>query len=128
MISSKENYLQLHRLIDDIPNLDDFIENKKSIIEYLKFLNRTGCHNESPFDIIDYEKLIYLELKYPNDNEILQLLNLIKIKIANGYEEKNKLIQRYTDDLVDNYISQNLFAIPYTERNFLLDRNQVFKI
>lgn len=44
--------------------------------------------------LIDYEFLIFLEMNYLDNDIIQSKINKIKIKIANNYERKKKLINK----------------------------------
>lgn len=51
--------------------------------------------NDSNYDLIDYEYLIYIYINYIDNQEILNKINTIFSKIANNYEYKTKLISQW---------------------------------
>lgn len=54
-------------------------------------------NNIDCYDILDYEKIIYIENKFNNNNKIQDLISKIKENIAYAYELKNKYRNRILD-------------------------------
>ncbi len=77
---------------------------KEETINFLKWWNRTCMNNGSTVDIFSYEDLIYYEIKYKDDKEIQNLIQILKEKIARLYELKAK----WMDTLIDKEIYKNL--------------------
>ena len=48
--------------------------------------------NDSNYDLINYEYLIYIYVNYFEYEEILEKINIIFSKISNNYEYKEKII------------------------------------
>lgn len=88
----QENHnLQLN-LIALYTNNDNLrIENLKN---YLKKCLNTPLNNISQYDLINYEKLIYIYINYQEEEEIMQDIELLFNKIANNYEIKEKIKKR----------------------------------
>ena len=84
---------------------------REEIIQYLKWWNTTNAHNGSTLDIISYEQLIYYELKYPNDEEIQNLVTILKQKITKFYELK----AHWLDILIDKSLYKDLDHIQSIE-------------
>lgn len=114
MIHGFSNYIQIHRLIDDIEPEYPIPTNEEEALEYLYFLDRTYNDNAYTTDLIDYEKLIYIELKFSNNLKIQQLIKLIKQNISNNFLFKHKYIQRLTDKTYLNTITQGAYRMPPT--------------
>lgn len=77
--------------------LNDLMEFSIDYGDALNFLNafeHTKYDNISTSDLTDYEKLIYIELKWPNDEIIKEKLLDIKNKINRNYIIKNKVLKR----------------------------------
>lgn len=73
--------------------------NEEEAITYLKYINSDDFtyNNIGNYDVIDYEKIFYIEIIY-GENEIIQsLLNDIKKNIAAGYVFKNQYKNRIFD-------------------------------
>lgn len=50
--------------------------------------------NNSVYDIIDYEKLIYFEIRFGDDEEIMNKLTTLKYIICKNYILRKKLLHR----------------------------------
>lgn len=70
--------------------------NEQNIINELSYLlNNTALNNDN-YDIINYEWLIFIELSFKNNEQILALINKIKNNIKENYILKEKLLTRLT--------------------------------
>ena len=63
-------------------------------------------NNINCYDIIDYEKLFFIEVTYNNNQKIQELLKQVKSSIAFGYALKNKYRNRILDIPPTNKKSQ----------------------
>jgi hypothetical protein len=65
--------------------------NEKEAINYLELiLDKNFLYNNiSNYDIIDYEKILYIEQEYKNNALIQNMVNELKQLIASGYKIKN---------------------------------------
>ena len=64
-------------------------------IQYLqKILNNPQINNGNVLDLINYEKLITIEMQNKNNEEVQILCNQIKQIIADNYINKQKLLIR----------------------------------
>lgn len=85
-------YLNLNTLYTRLPKLT----NLDQINNYLdQIINNKILMNDSNYDLIDYEYLIYIYINYIDNQEILEKINTIFSKIANNYEYKIKLISQW---------------------------------
>ena len=85
-------YLNLNTLYTRLPKLT----NLDQINNYLdQIINNKILMNDSNYDLIDYEYLIYIYINYIDNQEILEKVNTIFSKIANNYEYKIKLISQW---------------------------------
>ena len=85
-------YLNLNTLYTHCSFLIDL----NKINNYLdKLINNQTLTNDSNYDLIDYEYLIYIYINYIDNQEILNKINTIFSKIANNYEYKTKLISQW---------------------------------
>lgn len=85
-------YLNLNTLYTRLPKLT----NLNQINNYLdQIINNKILMNDSNYDLIDYEYLIYIYINYIDNQEILEKINTIFSKIANNYEYKIKLISQW---------------------------------
>ena len=85
-------YLNLNTLYTRLPKLT----NLDQINNYLdQIINNRILMNDSNYDLIDYEYLIYIYINYIDNQEILNKINTIFSKIANNYEYKEKLIAQW---------------------------------
>ena len=68
-------------------------------LDYLNYINKSNFlyNNISNYNIIDYEKLIFIEYTFINNQEIQELLIEIKKNIADGYYIKNQYKNRIFD-------------------------------
>lgn len=78
------NLRTLYHSIDDIEDI-------QIIKQYLKYLETTDYNNNNIYDIINYEKLIYIFVNFQDNEEIMNSLEVIFNKIANNYNVKRKL-------------------------------------
>ena len=85
-------YLNLNTLYTRLPKLT----NLDQINNYLdQIINNRILMNDSNYDLIDYEYLIYIYVNYFEHEEILEKINIIFSKISNNYEYKEKLIAQW---------------------------------
>lgn len=78
-------------------------EEAKNYLQYLlrdDFLYNNICN----YDIIDYEKIIFIEQIFKENQDIQLLINNLKENIATGYQFKKKYKQR----IFDNYNTNEL--------------------
>lgn len=61
MIFQHKNQVQIARLTDNIELKYPIPRNEKEALDYLYFIDRTLYDNAYSLDIINYEKLIYIE-------------------------------------------------------------------
>lgn len=106
MIHNKKDLIQLMRLTEDIQIDYPIPRTEKDALNYLYFLDRTYFDNSYSSDLVDYEKLIYIEYNFSQNKTIQQLLKNIKENISNNYLLKYKYIARLTDDLYINEINK----------------------
>lgn len=81
-----------------------FLNDRETVIEYLKLWDRTRQNNAHTTNIIPFEELIYIECKYPKDEEIQTLVYKVKMRTARLYELKMK----WLDNLIDRNILENM--------------------
>lgn len=105
MITEYKNLKQISRLTDNIELNYPIPQNEQEALDYLYFLDRTAFDNGYSLDLINYEKLIYIELNFSSNLTIRQLLMNIKQNISNNFLIKHKYIKRLTDDLYDTIIT-----------------------
>ena len=85
-------YLNLNTLYTHCSFLIDL----NKINNYLdKLINNQTLMNDSNYDLINYEYLIYIYVNYFEYEEILEKINIIFSKISNNYEYKEKLIAQW---------------------------------
>ncbi len=85
-------YLNLNTLYTYCSSLTNLNE----INSYLdKLINNQIFMNDSNYDLINYEYLIYIYVNYFENKEILEKMNIIFSKISNNYENKEKLIAQW---------------------------------
>ena len=85
-------YLNLNTLYTRLPKLT----NLDQINNYLdQIINNRILMDDSNYDLIDYEYLIYIYVNYFEYEEILEKINIIFSKISNNYEYKEKLIAQW---------------------------------
>lgn len=106
MIQNSYEYNYIHSMIDDIENSYPIPKNIEEAIEYLYFLDRTFYDNLYSIDLIDYEKLIYIEIQFGENKKVLQLISNIKNNISNNFIIKHKYISRITDDLIEKTLKE----------------------
>lgn len=72
---------------------------KEEALNYLKVINyyNFSYNNICCYDIIDYEKLIFIEVNFSKDEEISEILFNIKKNIAEGYKIKKQYKNRIID-------------------------------
>lgn len=104
MIFEYKNFAQISRLTNDIDANYPVPCSEQEALNYLYFLDRTLFDNGYSLDLIDYEKLIYIEVNFSTNKTIRQLLINVKQNISDNFVIKHKYIQRLTDDLCTNAI------------------------
>ena len=105
MVCGHSNLAQITRLTEDITPNYPIPQTEEEALSYLYFIDRTQHNNGYTLDLINYEKLIYIEVNFSSNKKIQQLLINIKENIANNFILKHKYIQRITDDLCPNIVS-----------------------
>ena len=115
----KENWLEspnavFHHLVFNTPIEYPLCADREQALRYLKIINYPNFYYNSfsNYNIIDFEKIIYLDEVFKNDEEIQKLLLEVKGQIARSYNYKNQYLKRITDfipkerfDLIyDNYM------------------------
>ena len=90
------NYFLPEYLINNTPIAYPLCKNAEEAIEYLKIFSdpEFGFHNGFNYDTTDYEKLFYIEINFSDNVIIQELLQEIKIKIAEGYIRKHNYLKR----------------------------------
>lgn len=106
-------YLPIHNnyyyLLINTPLTYPICLNEKEALAYLKYINRDDYqyNNIANYDVLDYEKIIYIEVSFPNNEEIQKLLTKIKDNIATGYALRNQYKNRLFD--FSNYKEERLY-------------------
>lgn len=103
-------------MIENTPS--DFLLTEEDSIEYLLFLSRTYWNNLATIDIIDYEKLIYIELEFPDNYQIQNLISILKENIFKNYKYKNKLLSRIIDN---NLLKMNQIDFRDIRNTYFMD-------
>lgn len=75
---------------------------REETIKYLKWWSLTQMNSACTVDVIDYEELIYFELKYKEDREIQNLIQILKEKITRYYDLKSKWLDLLIDSSIYN--------------------------
>lgn len=112
-----ERYLEapfsnFHRLVDSTNNQQ--ILKRQQALQYLNLINNLGSYYSSNcnYDLINYQKIIYIEETFKDDEEIMSLINSIKKTISSSYAYKCKYIKRLINDIpresFDNYYDEYL--------------------
>lgn len=111
-----ENHLEnpfspFHNLVENTKT-DILILNEEQALKYLKLINNITPYysNMSNYDLIDYQKMIYLEETFSENIEIMSLIKEIKEKVSQAYVYKHKYLKRIT-----NYIPREEFNYYYDE-------------
>lgn len=68
---------------------NNFIYSQQEALIYLK-----NIYNNKSYDLIDYEKFIYIDVNFSNNNEIQYFINKIKQDISNNWFKKQQFINR----------------------------------
>lgn len=86
-------------LLINTPTDYPIILTEEEALNYLNYINQNNFlyNNISNYDIIDYEKLIFIEYIFIDNQNIQKLLIEIKKNIANGYYLKNQYKNRIFD-------------------------------
>lgn len=64
---------------------------KDAKIELISWYDKS---NDYLYNSINYERLIYLENKYKDNLELQEIIEKLKIKISQNYENKQRLISK----------------------------------
>ena len=96
--------------------------NEEEALTYLKYINRDDFqyNNIANYDILDYEKILYIEVSFPDNEEIQKLLTQIKANIATGYAIRNQYKNRLFD--FSNYKEERLYE-PSSTKYYGLPRD-----
>lgn len=65
---------------------------RDNIIHWLHTMINNNLFNAKSTDTVDYQKIIYVDLNYKDDAEIVELIKQVKTIISNNYCEKKKVI------------------------------------
>ena len=73
--------------------------------------------NEFSYDLIDYEKILYIEDKFQNSESIQNKITMIKKNIVKSYIYRQKYLYRISDCLTDindenRELQQGYFELP----------------
>jgi hypothetical protein len=68
---------------------------EQDAMTYINFLLNITLDNLSSINIYDYEKIIYFEIIYPDNNSLQEAIIQLKNKIAQNFIFKQKLLKRY---------------------------------
>lgn len=112
MINNFSDYLQIHRMIDNIEPEFPIISDEQNALKYLYFIDQTLSNSSAVYNIIDYELLIYLELFFQKNEKIQQLITNIKSNIYHDFIIKHKYVKRLTDDLCKYNLSKLFYESP----------------
>lgn len=106
-----ENFYYLINIL----NTSDILSEEQAF-NYLQKINSINFlyNNMNSYDILDYEKIIFIEITYKNNQNIQELVQQIKQNISSGYIYKEKLKER----IYDVYDTSNLYTEYHSERYF----------
>lgn len=92
--------ITFHTLVENTKT-NDIILNEQQALKYLKLINNLMPYysNMSNYDMIDYQKLIYLEETFLDNEEIISLIKQIKTQISTSYIYKQKYFKRITNNI-----------------------------
>lgn len=90
-------------LIHNTPTEYPLCEDEQDALLYLKLLlDKDFLYlNWLNYDIIDYEKIIYIEMNFSNNEEIKSLLDVLKTNISNNYITKNNYLNRIKSNIIN---------------------------
>ena len=86
-------------LLKNTPHSYPIPIDETAAIEYLHLINHMEFYynNSCCYDLIDYEKIIYIELTFKDNSEIQDLIKSIKELISANYVFKNQYKNRVLD-------------------------------
>ena len=94
---------------------------EEEALKYLNLINRDDFmyNNVHCYDIIDYQKLIFLEVHFADSSEVQEKIQVIKNAIAEGYKIQNQYRNRILDMPQNDMLSAELwkegfYGIPRT--------------
>ena len=89
----ENNFFDLAKY-SEVPEIDNIGEDKA-----LQELNWYSDHsNCMAYDMIDYERLVFLELRFPESTRIQTKINDLKIQIYENYILRKKIEHRFFKD------------------------------
>lgn len=103
-----------HYLVKNTEVIQPLQIEREQTLKYLKLINSFNkfYSNLCNYDLIDYQRLIYIENIYQDDEEIIQLIKEIKARISDSYIYKHKYIKRITNPIprerFDSYYDEYL--------------------
>lgn len=99
----KPNYHVPNSMVMATPTSYPLCKNEEEAIIYLSMLlHNDFCYsNATSYDLIDYEKLFYIEYEFSSSEKISELLKAIKQEIAETYIYKQKYLVRLCDYQTD---------------------------
>ena len=125
-----ERYLEspfsnFHCLVDNTNS--PLILERQQAFKYLTLINNLNPYYSSNcnYDLIDYQKIIYIEETFKDDEEIILLINKIKKTISNSYLYKHKYIKRLTNDIPREFFDD--FYDKYLVKMFELNPQTMIK-
>ena len=89
------NYNIFNPFIHQTTEYNNFSISIEESIKFLnKLLNSKNYSNRTSYDFIDYEKLLFIENQYENNEEIMFLIKKIKNIISKNYLFKQQLLNK----------------------------------
>lgn len=90
-----------HNLVLNTKTEYPLCNSKEEALKYLKLIDHPDFFygTFSNYDIIDYPKLIYIEVEFGDDEEIKKILNSIKNTIKSAFIYKHQYFQRITNPI-----------------------------
>lgn len=101
-----------HKLVFNTPIQYPLCQNRESALYYLKMItNKDFFYTSfSNYNLIDANKIIYIEEEFKDDEEIIELIAQIKQIIKTGYQYKHQYKARISD-----FISKDRFDTEFDD-------------
>ena len=86
----KDDFISL-AFYSNVPSIDEITEEKA--IKEISYYQENS--NDMAYDLINYERLIFLEYYFSDNKKIQDLISKLKTTIYENYIMRKKLINRY---------------------------------
>lgn len=93
-----------YNLINNTKLINELPVTEEAALKYLNYITHPnfGYRNDNNYDAYDYQKIIYIEMNFQNNEEIQQKIKDLKKYIAQNYIYRKKYLKRIKNDVFNS--------------------------